>query len=204
MTGTTEHLSLELRRQERANASDARLIEEIRQGERMAYAELVRRYEKKMLRTIYRIVGNVETAEDLTQEAFLKAYDRLDKFDSSRRFSPWLFQIGVNGAIDWLRRNRRRQQVSLQDMTKGEGTFDVADTDPRPRADLSQEVHFILDQIPLQYRTVLMLRDLEGFPCSEVAAIVGRREPTIRWRLLKAREMFRDMWQRREHEKEQK
>lgn len=201
MTGTTEHLSLELRRQERANASDARLIEEIRQGERMAYAELVRRYEKKMLRTIYRVVGNVETAEDLTQEAFLKAYDRLDKFDSSRRFSPWLFQIGVNGAIDWLRRNRRRQQVSLQDMTKGEGTFDVADTDPRPRADLSQEVHFILDQIPLQYRTVLMLRDLEGFPCSEVAAIVGRREPTIRWRLLKAREMFRDMWQRRESEK---
>ena len=113
------------------------------------------------------------------------------------RFGPWLFQIGVNTAIDWLRRNKRRHQVSLNDMAQGEGSFDVSDPDPRPAADLSQEVHFVLAQIPLDYRTVLMLRDLEGFPCSEVAAIVGRKEPTVRWRLLKAREMFRDLWERR-------
>lgn len=78
MTETTDHLSLESFRSDRATAPDARLIEEIRQGDRSAYGELVRRYEKKLLRTIYRMVGNVQTAEDLAQDAFLKAYDRLE------------------------------------------------------------------------------------------------------------------------------
>lgn len=183
---------------ENISVSDSRLIERVRQGERSAFGELVRRYEKKLLRTLYRMVGNVQTAEDLAQDAFLKAYDRLDRFDASRRFGPWLFQIGVNGAIDWIRRNRKRYQLSLSEMTGGEKSFDVADADPRPREDMSQEVRHVLAELPEEYRTVLMLRDLEGFPCSEVAAIVGRKEPTVRWRLLKAREMFRDLWQRRE------
>src|SRR3954470_12564267 len=87
--------------------SDALLVERIRHGDRTSYGELVRRYEKKLLRTLYRMVGKSETAEDLAQEAFLKAYDRLAQFDSSKRFGPWLFQIGVNGAIDWLRKHRK-------------------------------------------------------------------------------------------------
>lgn len=197
MNATAETLSLQEHRRELENTTDARLVEQVRNGERSAYGELVRRYEKRLLRTLYRMIGNADTCEDLAQEAFLKAYDRLDRFDTSKRFGPWLFQIGVNTAIDWLRRNRRRHQISLSDMSQGEGTFDVSDPDPRPIADLSQEVHFVLAQIPLDYRTVLMLRDLEGFPCSEVAAIVGRKEPTVRWRLLKAREMFRELWERR-------
>src|SRR5215213_6629702 len=113
---------------------------------------------------------------DLAQETFLKAYDRLAQFDSSKRFGPWLFQIGVNGAIDWLRKHRKRHQLSLNEMVSGERSFDVAQDDPREKAEVAQEVHFVLAQIPVKYRTVLMLRDLEGFPCSEVAAIVGREE----------------------------
>lgn len=198
MNAAAVTVKLEDYRAQLDNASDARLVEQIRNGDRSAYGELVKRYEKKLLRTLYRMVGNVDTCEDLAQEAFLKAYDRLDRFDTSKRFGPWLFQIGVNTAIDWIRRNRRRHQVSLSDMAQGEGTFDVSDADPRPKVDLSQEVHHVLAQIPLDYRTVLMLRDLEGFACSEVAAIVGRKEPTVRWRLLKAREMFRELWERRE------
>jgi len=177
--------------------SDALLVERIRHGHRTAYGELVRRYEKKLLRTLYRMVGKAETAEDLAQETFLKAYDRLAQFDSSKRFGPWLFQIGVNGAIDWLRKHRKRHQLSLNEMVSGERSFDVAQDDPRDKADVAQEVHFVLAQIPVKYRTVLMLRDLEGFPCSEVAAIVGREEPTVRWRLLKAREMFKALWEKR-------
>lgn len=183
---------------DRSTETDNQLVESVRQGDRLAYGELVRRYEKKVLRTVRRMVGNMETAEDLTQDAFLKAYDRLEGFDSSKRFGPWLFQIAVNGAIDWLRRHKRQYQLSLNDMTSREGSFDVEDPDPRPAVDTSQEVQFVLAQVPVDYRVVLMLRDLEGLSCSEVAAIINRREPTVRWRLLKAREMFRDAWQRRE------
>lgn len=177
---------------------DSRLVEQIRQGVRAAYGELVHRYEKKLIRTIHRMVGNAETAEDLAQETFLKAYDRLDRFDSSKRFGPWLFQIGVNTSIDWLRRNKRRHKLSLNELKHGEGNFELPDPDPRHELDLAQEVHHVLAQIPVDYRTVLTLRDLEGFPCSEVAAIIGRREPTVRWRLLRAREMFKDIWERRQ------
>ena len=198
MAETKPRLRLDLERERRAAAPDSRLIEEVRHGERSAYGELVARYEKKLLRTIYRMVGNTQTAEDLAQETFLRAYDRLDRFDNSKRFGPWLFQIGVNQAIDWLRRHRRHHQISLSEMTRGEGELDVADPDARPQRELSQEVHHVLAQIPLKYRTVLMLRDLEGFPCSEVAAIIGRSEPTVRWRLAKARQMFREHWERRE------
>ena len=181
-------------------ASDSRLVEQVRQGVRAAYGELVHRYEKKLVRTIQRMVGNSETAEDLAQDTFLKAYDRLDRFDSSKRFGPWLFQIGVNTAIDWLRRNKRRVRISLNEMNQGENSFDPPDADPRNSLDLSQEVQHVLAQIPMDYRTVLMLRDLEGFPCSEVAAIIGRQEPTVRWRLLRAREMFKDIWTKRQGE----
>ena len=83
-------------------------------------------------------------------------------------------------------------------MMRGEREFDVEDADPRGKIDLSQEVQYLLAQIPIKYRTVLMLRDIEGFPCSEVAAIIGREEPTVRWRLIKAREQFRQIWESRE------
>lgn len=201
MTPTTGQAKLKVFREDRATVSDSRLVEEIRQGDRSAFGELVRRYEKKLIRTIYRMVGDTETAEDLAQDAFLKAYDRLDQFDSSKRFGPWLFQIGVNLTIDWLRRHRKKKQVRLSELGPEDRTFEVEAEDPRPSADLSQEVHHVLQQIPLKYRTVLTLRDLEGFPSSEVAAIVGRREPTVRWRLLRAREMFRELWEKREGDK---
>ena len=79
-----------------------------------------------------------------------------------------------------------------------EDNFEIPDPDPRPQIELGQEVQWVLEQIPLNYRTVLILRDLEGFSCSEVAAIEGRREATIRWRLSRAREMFRQIWDRRQ------
>ena len=70
--------------------------------------------------------------------------------------------------------------------------------DPRIRAELAQEVQFVLEKIPIAYRTILVLRDLEGFSSAEVAAIVGRREATVRWRLAKARDAFREHWERRQ------
>ena len=80
----------------------------------------------------------------------------------------------------------------------GQLPFELPDPDPRIQAELAQEVQYILAQLPVSYRTILVLRDLEGFSSSEVAAIVGRREATVRWRLSKARDKFREIWQRRQ------
>jgi RNA polymerase sigma-70 factor (ECF subfamily) len=178
---------------------DARLVERARQGDDQAFAALVVRYERKLIRVLTRLVRDEELARDLAQETFWKVYNRLDRFDTARRFGPWLFRIGVNLALDQLRRHDGLPAASIDRSAKGEHrAFDVPDPDPRIQAELAQEVQFVLERIPVPYRTILVLRDLEGFSSAEVGAIAGRREATVRWRLAKAREMFREHWERRQ------
>jgi RNA polymerase sigma-70 factor (ECF subfamily) len=184
-----------------ANLNDAWLVERSRHGDHSAFAILVRRYERKLIRVLVRLVRDPELARDLAQETFWRVYSRLDRFDTSRRFGPWLFRVGVNLGLDQIRRNRSELSPPASiDRTHGEGRlpFELPDPDPRIQAELAQEVHFILAQLPVSYRMILILRDLEGFSSSEVAAIVGRQEATIRWRLSKARDKFREIWQRRQ------
>lgn len=178
---------------------DARLVERARDGDDDAFAILVSRYERKLLRVLTRMVHDEELARDLAQETFWKVYNRLDRFDTSRRFGPWLFRVGVNLALDGLRKKPTPTTTSIDarcDITGRRG-FDLPDPDPRIREELAQEVRHLLEKLPLPYRMILVLRDLEGFSSAEVAAIVKRREATVRWRLAKAREMFREHWERR-------
>jgi RNA polymerase sigma-70 factor, ECF subfamily len=179
-------------------AGDARLVERARDGDDAAFAALVARYERKLIRVLVRLVHDEELARDLAQETFWKVYNRLDRFDTARRFGPWLFRVGVNQGLDLLR--RREAPAASIDRAWGEGRrpLDPADPDPRLREELAQEVRFILDRLPVPYRTILVLRDLEGFSSAEVATIVNRREATVRWRLARARELFRQHWERRE------
>lgn len=181
------------------DAGDARLVELARDGDDSAFAVLVARYERKLLRVLYRLVHDEELARDLAQETFWKVYNRLDRFDTSRRFGPWLFRVGVNLGLDQLRRHDGPPASSIDRPRPGAArAIDVPDPDPRLREELVQEVRFVLDRLPVPYRTILVLRDLEGFSSAEVAAIVGRREATIRWRLSKARDLFRQHWEHRQ------
>jgi RNA polymerase sigma-70 factor (ECF subfamily) len=179
-------------------AGDARLVELARAGDDPAFATLVVRYEHKLVRVLARLVHDEELARDLAQETFWKVYNRLDRFDTARRFGPWLFRVGVNLGLDMLRRHEAPPAASIdRPRSEGRHAFDLPDPDPRLREELAQEVRFVLERIPLTYRSILILRDLEGFSSAEVAAIVGRREATVRWRLAKARDMFRLHWERR-------
>lgn len=181
-----------------AAASDARLVDEARRGNRAAFGDLVLRYERRVVRVILRFVNDQELARDLAQETFLRAYERLDQFDPARRFGPWLFRIGVNLTLDYLRKRRRRGRWSLFSESPRERPPDPATPDPRQAADLTQEVQRVLDQLPEAYRSVLVLRDLENFSTSEIAAILNRKEATIRWRLAEARNRFKDLWMKRQ------
>jgi RNA polymerase sigma-70 factor (ECF subfamily) len=176
--------------------NDARLVEMTRDGSHEAFAELVRRYESRLIRVISRFILDPVMVEDLTQEVFLRAYRKLELFDASRRFGPWLFQIGVNMTLDHLRKTQRRIKWTLfsQKRSEDQRTIDPETADPRSALDLSQEVRSVLDQIPEKYRTVLVLRDLENFSTSEIAAITDRKEATIRWRLAEARAKFQKLW----------
>src|SRR5258707_12467570 len=150
------------------------------------------------MNVLLRFVRDRELARDLAQETFLRVYERLDQFDPSRRFGPWLFRIGVNLSLDYLRKRRRRVWPSLCSDSRAEKGPDPAVADPREALDLEQEVRRVLESVPEKYRTVLILRDLENFSTSEIAAILHRKEATIRWRLAEARMRFQEFWQRRQ------
>ena len=148
------------------DGGDARLVERARAGDDQAFATLVVRYERKLIRVLARLVHDEELARDLAQETFWKVYNRLDRFDTTRRFGPWLFRVGVNLGLDQLRRHEAPPTASIDraaGTTSGQA-FDLPDPDPRIHAELAQEVQFILEKIPVPYRTILVLRDLEGFP----------------------------------------
>lgn len=183
-------------------ASEVRLVHSSRNGDHDAFGELVLRYERRVLKVVRRFIPELELATDLVQESFLRAWERLDQFDPAKRFGPWLFRLAVNLTYDHLRKVRRRGRWALFSDAGEENTPDPATADPRADMDLSQEVQVVLAEIPEAYRTVLILRDLEGFCTSDVAAITERSEATIRWRLAEARKMFREAWERRERRAE--
>lgn len=176
--------------------TDSRLVELARDGNSAAFGELVQRYEGRLMRVISRFINDQETIEDIAQDVFVRVFRRLELFDPSRRFGPWLFQVGVNMTLDHLRRTQRRIRWSLfsQNQRDDMRTLEPGSPDPRDDIDLSQEVRLVLEQIPEKYRTVLVLRDLENFSTSEIAAILNRKEATIRWRLAEARSKFQKLW----------
>src|SRR5258707_13158080 len=104
------------------------------------------------MNVLLRFVRDRELARDLSQETFLRVYERLDQFDPSRRFGPWLFRIGVNLAPDHLRKRRRRIWPSLFSESRAEKGPDPAVPDPRAHLDLEQEVRRVLGDIPEKNR----------------------------------------------------
>ncbi len=176
---------------------EAGLVEAARQGDREAFGELVERYQRRLVRVIHQLVHNLDLAEDLAQDTFLKVYQRLDQFDPSRRFGPWLFQVGVNHTLDHLRKQKRRGWWMLFSEGGEDRPTDPAVGDPRVNLDLAQEVDQTLAELPEKDRVVLVLREMENMSTSEIAAILGRKEATVRWRLAEARQKFEQIWTQR-------
>ena len=185
-----------------AALSDARLVEDARRGNRDAFGILVQRYERRLIRVILRFVSDLELSKDLAQETFLRAFVRFDQFDPSRRFGPWLFRIGVNLTFDFLRR-RRPAGANCRSLpiigirpgaTPENARIHAANSTTR------QEVELVLKQVPEKYRIGAddSAGDMENFSTSEIAAIMNRKEATIRWRLAEARNMFQRLWVKRQ------
>lgn len=183
-------------RRELDGFTDARLVEMMRSGKKSAFEEIVYRYQRPVGRMIANLVRDQHLIEDVTQEVFIKVAARIHQFDTARRLGPWILQIGVNAARDALRKAKRRIRFSFfsQKTDDDPQQFDAPTVDPRSEIDMEEEVRVVLDKLPEKYRTVLILRDFENYSTSEIAAILCRKEPTIRWRLAEAREKFRAIW----------
>jgi len=170
------------------------LVAAAKAGDASAFEELVNRYERKIFRLTMNITRNREDAEDAMQDAFMKAYSHLDKFQEESRFYTWLVRIAANEALMRLRK-RRPNQVSLDEPIESEDDFipqQVEDWGPSPEQRFAQTemrgiLRGVIEELPPDFRIVFLLRDVEGLSTEETAETVGISEAAVKSRLLRAR-----------------
>ena len=176
------------------------LVTRAREGDALAFGELVRKYEGKIFRLAQHVTQNREDAEDVLQETFLKAYEHLDQFQGNSKFYTWIVRIAVNQALMKLRRRKTDKSVSLDEaIDTGEDTVvrEIAAWDPDPEQRYTQEelreiLGSAVDSLAPPYRSVFVLRDVEDLSTEETAEALNLSVPAVKSRLLRARLQLRE------------
>jgi len=176
--------------------ADQALVERVQAGDKQAYGLLVAKYQRKLLRLVSRLVRDPAEAEDVTQEAFIKAYRALPGFRGESAFYTWLYRIGVNAAKNWLVANGRRAPTSTElDNEEAEdyGESDLLqDVDTPERLLMSKQigdtVNAAMEKLPEELRTAITLREVDGLSYEEIAQVMDCPIGTVRSRIFRARE----------------
>jgi RNA polymerase sigma-70 factor (ECF subfamily) len=184
-----------------ANSTELTLLQRVQNGESDLFYELVRPYERTVFLAALSLMKNEADAEDVAQEAILKAFKNLSRFRGDAKFSTWLIQIAINEAKMKLRKDRRHLYDSIEEGQMAEdGDYiprDFADWREIPsqsleQKELRQALTKALDSLPEKYRTVLILRDVQQLNISETAQALGISEANVKTRLSRARLQMRD------------
>jgi len=176
--------------------ADLLLVERVQSGDREAFGLLVSKYQRKLLRLVMRLVRDPAEAEDVVQEAFIKAYRALPNFRGESAFYTWLYRIGVNTAKNWLLAHGRRlpamSEVGDEEM---EGIEDTAllrdDTTPEGvlmSRQIGAAVQAAVEALPEDLRIAITLREIEGLSYEEIATVMNCPIGTVRSRIFRARE----------------
>jgi len=171
--------------------SDAGLVELVLNGDQDVFAVLVERYKDAVQNLAYRMLGNTTEAEDVTQEAFVRAYTQLATYKPVHKFSTWLLSIASHLAIDQLRR-RRFLALPLEDVPFLEWIVDVGASPEQTalRGEQQDEIQLYLQRLPSKYRAVIVLRYWYDFSYEEIAAALNLTQPLVKARLHRARELL--------------
>jgi RNA polymerase sigma-70 factor (ECF subfamily) len=169
---------------------DAALVARAQAGERGAFSMLVRRHQAAVYRVCYRVLGEPEDAADATQEAFIRAYRKLDTFAGRSAFRTWLLRLAINVSLN--ERGRRKHEVVLEEA--------YAAPLPGPeeevlRLEAVAHVHQALQALTPQHRAAVVLRDLEGLSYGEAALVLGVPEGTVKGWAYRGRERLKDLLQ---------
>ena len=183
-----------------AGFDESALVAQAKAGDQNAFAELVNRYERKIYRLAKNITRNDEDAEDVLQDAFLKAYTHLDSFKGDSKFYTWIVRIAVNEALMRLRKRKNDRSVPLDEPVElGEETVqrEIAVWEDNPEQQYSQEewrriLDEAVDSLKPDFRTVFVLRDIEELSTEETAETLGISVPAVKSRLLRARLALRE------------
>jgi RNA polymerase sigma-70 factor (ECF subfamily) len=170
------------------------LIERARGGDDNAFSQVVQAYRKRILGTIARAIGRPEDVEDVGQEVFLRLYYSLEQLRTAEVFEPWLYRLTVNAAYDYLRRQKRRPESRMSDLSEQQVLMaDAAaggkrsDEDQR-RTRIRERVESLLGKVSEEDRILLMLKEVEGLSLKELEKIYKVNENALKVRLFRARQ----------------
>jgi RNA polymerase sigma-70 factor (ECF subfamily) len=181
-----------------APVEEMELVKRARKGDLAAYDDLVRRYQERIYATVYHMTSNHEDANDLAQEAFIKAYQAIRSFKGGSSFYTWVYRIAVNKTINFLKQRKNRAHMSLDDLDfNAEHDPDlvalISDKTPRREvglAELQEKLNAAMQRLSEPHRLVVTLHDVQGLPHEEVAKIMDCNVGTVRSRLFYARQQL--------------
>ncbi len=163
-------------------------------GEPAAFNELVRAYRKRILGTVFRLIGRQEDVEDVGQEVFIRLYNSLDQLRTPEVFEPWLYRLTVNAAYDYLRRQRRQGESRMADLTEEQVALADAAAggrvalEEKEKGQIRELVGALLDQVSEEDRILLTLKEVEGLSLKELEQIYQVNENALKVRLFRARQ----------------
>lgn len=170
------------------------LIEKARSGDDAAFNQVVQAYRKRILGTIARLIGKPEDVEDVGQEVFLRLYFSLDQLRTPEVFEPWLYRLTVNAAYDYMRRQRRRPESRMSDLSEQQvimadaAAGGRADEELKRRTRVRELAQSLLGMISEEDRILLTLKEVEGLSLKELEQIYGVNENALKVRLFRARQ----------------
>ena len=181
----------------KAKETDSILINQAKAGDDQAYDKLLNKYRNSVYNLVYRMVRDIEEAEDLTQEAFIKAFNSLAQFNEEYAFSTWLYKIATNNCIDFFRK-RKLQTLSLDKPIKykdSEIHHEIPDPELNPEKNIlaserSSIIREAIETLPEKYYTAIVLRHTEEKSYEEIAEILHLPIGTVKARIFRAREML--------------
>jgi RNA polymerase sigma-70 factor, ECF subfamily len=186
--------------------ADRDLVTRAVTGREDGFEELVRRYQRPIAAYVYRMVGDYESALDLTQEVFIKVYNSLRRYRSEFKFSTWIYKIAHNAAVDHLRRHSTRGAAAASGLT---GEFDgeqydlpleshrLSPEEESERAERCAEIEGVVKQLPAAYRELVLLRHSHDMSYDEIAEVTNLPLGTVKNRLFRAREVMRQLFVQR-------
>ena len=172
--------------------SDEILIKKFQDGDVGAYNQLVFRFKDRLLNFIYRFVNDLDLAEDLVQDTLLKLYTHKDSYREIAKFSTWLYTIAANLARTELRKKKRRKTFSVTELSREDREFIIASSDVDPSEDLSSQnfeksVQRALAELPDDFKTIIILRDIQELSYDEISKIVNVPLGTVKSRINRGR-----------------
>jgi RNA polymerase sigma-70 factor (ECF subfamily) len=179
--------------------ADCELVARAIRGREDGFNELVRRYQRPIAAYVYRMVGDYDSALDLTQEVFIKVYSSLARYRPEFKFSTWIYKIAHNASVDHLRRNASREQAIISEVDGEERELTVMSRKLSPEQEYAveerrAEIERVVRQLPSVYRELIILRHQHDLSYDEIAEVTSLPLGTVKNRLFRAREMMRQQF----------